>query len=313
MTQSKVLVTFGDPNGIGPEIAIAAAVQLAGEGRVAPILVGDVHVAEKAAQWIGADLSALDMIDVGALAPGDHVPGHPTPASGRATVRYLEAALDAVETTGAIGVVGCPHSETAINASGRPFSGYPNLLAELRGGGADSVVLMLVGGGLRVAHVTLHEPIRKALDRITPELIAQTIRITDKGLKRLGIDVPRIGVMGFNPHAGEGGLFGDEDDRLVRPAVENALADGIDVIGPEGADLLLGRKDVDAFVALYHDQGHIPVKLLAGREISALSLGSDVLFSSTGHGAAFDIAGQGKASHAAVLRAARIVGGADGV
>lgn len=313
MTQSKVLVTFGDPNGIGPEIAIAAAVQLAGEGRVAPILVGDVHVAEKAAQWIGADLSALDVLDVGALAPGDHAPGHPTPASGRATVRYLEAALDAVETTGAIGVVGCPHSETAINASGRPFSGYPNLLAELRGGGADSVVLMLVGGGLRVAHVTLHEPIRKALDRITPELIAQTIQITDKGLKRLGIEVPRIGVMGFNPHAGEGGLFGVEDDRLVRPAVENALSDGIDVIGPEGADLLLGRKDVDAFVALYHDQGHIPVKLLAGREISALSLGSDVLFSSTGHGAAFDIAGQGKASHAAVLRAARIVGGADGV
>lgn len=313
MTQSKVLVTFGDPNGIGPEIAIAAAAQLAGEGRVAPILVGDVHVAEKAAQWIGADLSGLDMIDVGALAPGDHAPGHPTPASGSATVRYLEAALDAVETTGAIGVVGCPHSETAINASGRPFSGYPNLLAELRGGGADSVVLMLVGGGLRVAHVTLHEPIRKALDRITPELIAQTIQITDKGLKRLGIEVPRIGVMGFNPHAGEGGLFGDEDDRLVRPAVENALSDGIDVIGPEGADLLLGREDVDAFVALYHDQGHIPVKLLAGREISALSLGSDVLFSSTGHGAAFDIAGQGKASHAAVLRAARIVGGADGV
>lgn len=313
MTQSKVLVTFGDPNGIGPEIAIAAAAQLTGEGRVAPVLVGDTHVAEKAAAWVGADLSALDLIDVCALAPADHAPGQPTPASGRATVRYLEAALDAVATTGAVGIVGCPHSETAINASGRPFSGYPNLLAELRGGGPDSVVLMLVGGGLRVAHVTLHEPIRKALDRITPDLVGQTIRITEQGLKRLGVDAPRIGVMGFNPHAGEGGLFGDEDDRLVTPAVEAARADGIDVIGPEGADLLLGRKDVDAFVALYHDQGHIPVKLMAGREISALSLGSDVLFSSTGHGAAFDIAGQGKASHAAVLRAARIVGGADGV
>lgn len=313
MTKPKVLVTFGDPNGIGPEIALAAAAELAREERLTPVLVGDGHVARRIADLLDIDLGALELLDVEGLSAADHSPGHPTAASGRATVRYLEAAIGALDATGAVGIVGCPHSETAINLTGRPFSGYPNLLAELQGSGPDSVILMLVGGGLRISHVTLHEPILTALGRITPELVANTIRVTVRGLNRLGLNLPRIGVMGFNPHAGEGGLFGDEDDRLVLPGVDVARAEGIDVIGPEGADVLLGRDNIDAFIALYHDQGHIPVKLMSGRNISALSLGSDVLFSSVGHGAAFDIAGSGVASHAAVLRTVKIVGGIDGV
>lgn len=313
MSVPKVLITLGDPNGIGPEIAVAAAAELRASGDIRPVLVGDAHVIEHASGVAGTRLDGIEVIEVDALDRSAHQPGSVTAEAGKATVRYLEAALSAQGKMNAKGIVGCPHSETAINASGRPFSGYPNLLAELCGTGPDSVVMMLSGGGLRVAHVTLHEPILTALNRITTNLIAQTIRTTHVGLQRLGIPAPRIGVMGFNPHAGEGGLFGDEDDRIVRPAVDRARDEKIDAYGPEGADLLLGREGYDAFIAMYHDQGHIPVKLKAGRNISALSLGADVLFSSVGHGAAFDIAGTGTASAEAVLRAARIVGGVDGV
>jgi 4-hydroxy-L-threonine phosphate dehydrogenase PdxA len=302
----KVILTMGDPNGIGPEIALKAAVQLAREGQITPIIVGDAHLAKAT----GIAFDGI-MIDTGLLSESDHTLGTPTPASGRACVGYLQAALELHDRIGAAGIVGCPHSETAINASGRSFSGYPNLLAELRGTGPDSIFLMLVGGGLKVAHVTLHEPILTALNRVTPELVARAIRTIAAGLQRLGTAYPRIGVMGFNPHAGENGLFGHEDTTLIAPAIAECQSEGLDVQGPEGADTLLQRSGYDAMIAIYHDQGHIPVKLLGGKEVSALSLGSDVLFSSVGHGAAFDIAGQGLASAAGVLRAARLVGGVD--
>ncbi len=303
---ARVILTMGDPNGIGPEIALKAAEALRREGRVEPVVVGDAHLAE------GAGYGGR-LVDCGLLAPADAAPGRPTPASGRACVGYLERALELCAAEDAAGIVGAPHSETAINASGRRFSGYPNLLAELQGSGPDSVFLMLVGGGLRVAHVTLHEPILTALNRVSPNLVARAVRVTDAGLRRLGIAAPRIGVMGFNPHAGEGGLFGDEDARLIAPAIAMLHAEGLDVHGPEGADTLLQREGYDAFVAIYHDQGHIPVKLAGGKAVSALSLGAGVLFSSVGHGAAFDIAGQGVASPEGMLRAARLVGGVDGL
>ncbi|WP_253075600.1 4-hydroxythreonine-4-phosphate dehydrogenase PdxA [Bradyrhizobium sp. 200] len=127
-------------------------------------------------------------------------------------------------------------------------------------------------------------------------------------LQRLGIANPRIGIFGINPHAGENGLFGDDDDRITAPAVDRLRKAGILAEGPVGADIILGRKDIDGFVAIYHDQGHIPVKLLAGRNASALSVGAGVLFSSVGHGSAFDIAGQDKADPSAVLRTLRLIG-----
>jgi 4-hydroxythreonine-4-phosphate dehydrogenase len=303
---TRVILTMGDPNGIGPEIALKAAEALRREGRVEPVVVGEAHLAA------GADYGGR-LVDCGLLAPAEADPGRPTPASGRACVGYLQRALALAAAEGAAGIVGAPHSETAINASGRRFSGYPNLLAELQGSGPDSVFLMLVGGGLRVTHVTLHEPILAALNRVTPELVARAVRATDGGLRRLGVAAPRIGVMGFNPHAGEDGLFGDEDARLVAPAIAALCAEGIAAEGPEGADTLLQREGYDAFVAIYHDQGHIPVKLRGGKVVSALSLGAEVPFSSVGHGAAFDIAGKGVASPEGMLRAARLVGGLDGL
>jgi 4-hydroxythreonine-4-phosphate dehydrogenase len=205
--------------------------------------------------------------------------------------------------------VGCPHNETAVNRAGIPFTGYPGLVARLTDAPEERVFMMLVGGGLRILHVTLHERLADALARITPELVEAAINASVNALARMGVHNPRIGVFGVNPHAGEGGLFGDDDARITAPAVARLRAQGLDVVGPAGADVMLGNRDCDAYIAMFHDQGHIPVKLLAGRHASALSIGSDILFSSVGHGSAFDIAGQGIADPEAVIRTVRLLAG----
>lgn len=320
MSQSApLLVTIGDPNGIGPEIAVKAAIALAAEPRLRPVLVGDPHVmsaqAARGARALvpfspghRAASDVIEIVAVNALAEADFRPGAVTPQAGAATVAYLQAAVQLVESGEARAIVGCPHSETAINASGRPFSGYPNLLGELAGTGPDSVFLMLVGGGLRIVHTTLHERLADALARLTPDLVVRAASAAAHALRGLGIERPRLGVFGINPHAGEGGLFGDDDERVTVPAVARLREAGMDVEGPVGADLLLGREGFDAFVAIFHDQGHIAVKLVAGRSAAGMSVGGPIRFSSVGHGAAFDIAGQGTASPDAVLRALALVG-----
>jgi 4-hydroxythreonine-4-phosphate dehydrogenase len=237
-------------------------------------------------------------------------PGKAAPEGGAATVAYVQAALDLTRSGQARSIVGCPHSETNVNAAGIKFSGYPSLLARLTSVPEDEVFLMLVGARMRIVHVTLHERLQDALQRISPALIERAIRTTLASLRSLGVSRPRLGVFGINPHAGEGGLFGEDDDRIVRPLVSRLAAEGIAVEGPVGADLMLGRPDFDAFVAMYHDQGHIPIKLLAGRNSAAMSIGAGLMFSSVGHGSAFDIADKGIADCEPVLRCIRLVGGA---
>lgn len=318
--RAPVLVSIGDPNGIGPEIAVKAAANLNDDRVCRPVIVGDRHVVEpivkaigfrveaNRADW-GGDGKSVDLYDVDAIAPPDYSPGAVSAAAGKATVSYTQAALDLLRGGAGRAIVACPHSETAVNSSGRKFSGYPNLLAELLETGPDSVFLMLVGGGLRIVHVTLHEAIGVALKRLTPKLIEDAASAADRALRDLGIARPRIGLFGINPHAGEQGLFGDDDDRIVHPAVERLRARGIDAVGPEGADSILLQDGFDVFVAMYHDQGHIPIKLKGGRAASALAIGGGLLFSSVGHGAAFDIAGKNMADPAGVIKAIRLVGG----
>jgi 4-hydroxythreonine-4-phosphate dehydrogenase len=322
VTQSTIALTIGDPNGIGPEIAVKAAAKLAREGGPAVVLVGDEFVIRFYADLCAKDLTirsfdggarvpnGLRLLAVDALPRVAFNPGTPLAAGGRATVDYVAAAMRFVNDGHAAAIVACPHSETNVNAAGIPFSGYPSLLARLMNVPEDEVFLMLVGGGLRIVHVTLHERLHIALGRITSELIERATRTADAALRKLKIEHPRIGLFGINPHAGEGGLFGDDDDRITVPAAKRLQALGLNVEGPIGADLMLGRCDFDAFVAMYHDQGHIPVKLLAGRNSAALSIGSGLLFSSVGHGSAFDIAGRGIAKPEAVLRSIQLLGGA---
>jgi 4-hydroxy-L-threonine phosphate dehydrogenase PdxA len=322
MSAATVALAIGDPNGVGPEIAVKAAARLSREGGPNVVLVGDEYVIRFYTELYQKDVTLqafigakpnpgiLQFLAVNSLPRESFRPGTPMAAGGRATVEYVSAAMDLVKQGNASAIVACPHSETNVNAAGVPFSGYPSLLARLAKVPEDEVFLMLVGGGLRIVHVTLHERLHAALARITPELIERATRAADAALRRLHIRQPRIGVFGINPHAGEGGLFGDDDDRISVPAVRRLNASGLTVEGPLGADLILGRPEFDAFVAMYHDQGHIPVKLLAGRNSAALSIGAGLLFSSVGHGSAFDIAGQGIADPEAVFRSLQLIGGA---
>jgi 4-hydroxy-L-threonine phosphate dehydrogenase PdxA len=322
VTRPTIALTIGDPNGIGPEIAVKAAARLARDGGPAIVLVGDAFVVRHYAELCASDFTirafdgaadkpgCLQVLTVDALPREAFNPGTPVAAGGRATVDYVATAMRFVDDGHAAAIVACPHSETNVNAAGIPFSGYPGLLARLKNVPDDQVFLMLVGAGLRIVHVTLHERLQMALGRITPELIERATRMADATLRRLNIARPRIGVFGINPHAGEGGLFGDDDDKITVPAVERLQAAGLTVEGPLGADLMLGRRDFDAFVAMYHDQGHIPVKLLAGRNSAAMSIGSGLMFASVGHGSAFDIAGRGVAEPEAVLRSIQLLCGA---
>jgi 4-hydroxy-L-threonine phosphate dehydrogenase PdxA len=315
-----IALTIGDPNGIGPEIAVKAAAALLGNADIRVVVVGDEHVirhygercapAHQFRHFRNDALSrdAIPLHPVDALPATHFRPGQIDAAAGRATVAYVDAAVGLVRQRAADAIVGCPHNETAVNAAGIPFSGYPGLIARLTGTPEEKVFMMLVGGGLRILHATLHERILDALARLTPELIEEAGLACAATLKRLGIANPRIGIFGINPHAGENGLFGEDDNHITTPAVERLRKAGINAEGPIGADIILGRKDIDGFVAIYHDQGHIPVKLLAGRNASALSVGAGVLFSSVGHGSAFDVAGQNKADPSAVLRTLRLLG-----
>jgi 4-hydroxy-L-threonine phosphate dehydrogenase PdxA len=319
---STIALTIGDPNGIGPEIAVKAAVQMAREGGPAIVLVGDEYVVRACAERYAGDFAiesfdgsapragALCVMGVNVLPRAAFNPGVPVAAGGRATVDYLAAAIRLVNQGHASAIVACPHSETNVNAAGIPFSGYPGLLARLTDTPEDHVFLMLVGGGLRIVHVTLHERIHNALARITPALVELAARTADAALRQLNVKQPRIGLFGINPHAGENGLFGDDDDKITVPAAKSLQAAGFNVEGPVGADLMLGRRDFDVFVAMYHDQGHIPVKLIAGRNSAAMSIGAGVLFASVGHGSAFDIAGKGVAEPDAVLRSLKLLSGA---
>jgi 4-hydroxythreonine-4-phosphate dehydrogenase len=315
-----VALAIGDPNGIGPEIAVKVAAVLAEAWVVPPIVVGDPAVIRYYAERHAPRLPLRELATTGAPAPhvitiaavnalaaNAFVPGSVSAAAGAATVAYVEAAVELVRRGVASAIVACPHSETAVNAAGIPFSGYPSLLARLLGVPADRVFLMLVGGGLRVVHATLHERLRDALDRLTPELVEAAGVATVAALRTLGVDRPRIGVFAINPHGGEGGLFGDDDERITVPAARRLRAAGVDAEGPTGADTLLARRDRDAYIAMYHDQGHVPVKLLAPRGSVALSIGAGMLFASVGHGSAFDIAGRGVADPAATLAAIELV------
>ena len=151
----------------------------------------------------------------------------------------------------------------AVNAAGIAFTGYPALIAELAGT-ESGTFLMLVGGGLRIVHATLHERLADALARLDAPLLVRAGRATHEALRTMGIERPRIGLFGINPHAGEGGLFGDDDDRVTAPAAVTLRSEGIDIAGPQGADVLLAARDCDGYVAAFHDQGHIrTVALLA--------------------------------------------------
>ncbi|MBP1054830.1 4-hydroxythreonine-4-phosphate dehydrogenase PdxA [Rhodococcus qingshengii] len=313
---NRLLLSIGDPNGSGADIAAAAVAEL---GAAAPVVVGDRHVFAPSAERQGlavrdavpgaiAEPGVCDFVDTGALKPTDLAPGKVTAAAGAATIVYVTEAVRLAASGDYAGVVACPHSETAVHQAGIEFAGYPPLVAELTGTPEDEVFLMLIGGGMRIAHVTLHEQLSESIAKLTPDRVVTAGVALNTALRRMGIKMPTIQVFGINPHASEGGLFGGDDARVTEPAVAKLRELGIDAVGPTGADVVLGgAREADGYLAMYHDQGHIPIKTVAGRDVAAVTIGAGVSFSSVGHGPVFGKAGLGTADPSAVLSALRLL------
>jgi 4-hydroxythreonine-4-phosphate dehydrogenase/1,2-dihydroxy-3,5-cyclohexadiene-1,4-dicarboxylate dehydrogenase len=270
---------------------------------------GPKLVWDKTAQSLGLQNLAqqVEMTNIGVLSEADFQPGLVCAAAGKSAIESATAAIQACQAGQLQAVIACPHHESAIHQAGIAFSGYPSLVAKVCGLNENDVFLMLVGGGLKIVHVTLHESVQTALNRLNSQLIQRAAIAGIQACISLGIAKPKVAMFGINPHASEGSLFGPEDLANTVPAVKSLQLAGYDMTGPQGGDVFLAQRQHDLYVAIFHDQGHIPVKLLAPHAASALSIGAQVLLSSVGHGSAMDIAGQNKADPQGLLRTLELI------
>src|SRR3954467_13203156 len=301
----KIAIPVGDPAGIGPEIALKAALAPAVRVACDPMLVGDPALLERHAKACGikVDFSQVNVLACPQPETASLGFGVVSPVSGRASIAFCATAVEAAMAGDVDAVVAAPQHETSIAQAGIPFDGHPSFVARQTGTDENGVYMMLCFGDTRIAHCTLHRSVREAIALITKENVARTIRAADAALKRLGIGNAKIAVSGLNPHAGEGGLFGREEIEIIKPAMDRVAAEGLNVSGPFGADTMFHMPGFDAFVVMLHDQGHIATKLLAQNAAAALTIGTPILFSSVAHGTGHDIAGKGVASPAAMIEA----------
>jgi 4-hydroxythreonine-4-phosphate dehydrogenase len=314
-----VAITMGDPAGIGPEIVLKALAHDDVYQRCRPLVIGDRRILERAAAWLGQtpafeivaapadsdyESTRVVLLDV-ENAPPERVPvGEESATAGGAAVEYVFRACDLAMAGEVDAVVTAPLNKAAMNLAGYHFAGHTELLTERTG--AERVSMLLIGPQLRIVHVSTHVGLEEAIQRVTPERVEAVIQLAHDACRALGIARPRIAVAGLNPHASEGGLFGDEEARRIAPAIRAARARGLDVSDPQPPDTVFLRATQGAYdivVAQYHDQGHIPMKLLAFDSGVNVSFGLPIVRTSVDHGTAFDIAGKGIASEASLLAA----------
>jgi 4-hydroxythreonine-4-phosphate dehydrogenase len=331
-------ITMGDPSGVGPEVIVGAWSDPRIHERTRPFVVGHPEIMRRAARLLKRE---LEVVEVAAATSFDEVTAGPAVLScvkacdddvlnvpvGGVDARAGEAAFQAVQLTARWaldrkidGIVTAPLSKAALHASGHKYPGHTELLAEICGVNEFAMMLYLPPGeairspnGLGVAHVTLHQSMRSVFDDLTPSAILSKCRLADGVMRRLGVERPRVAVCALNPHAGEDGLFGNEETTIIAPAVEDARRTGMNVAGPFPTDTLMMRArdgEFDAVVAMYHDQGHIALKLLGMHAAVNITLGLPIVRTSVAHGTAFDRAWQGTARSegmvAAVLTAAKL-------
>jgi 4-hydroxythreonine-4-phosphate dehydrogenase len=321
MSLPRIAIALGDPAGIGPEIALKAALDARVRRVARPVVVGDPHVLAMHAALCGlaprlvafhtaAEIRwEADGIPLLAVAADPPVLGEVRATHGRAAVEAARVAIAAALAGHVDAVVGAPHTERAIAAAGIAFDGYPSFVARCTGVAADDAFLMLCFDETRIVHATLHVSLRRAIDLVTRARVGAVIAAADTALRKLGIAAPKLAVSGLNPHAGEDGLFGDEERDIIGPAIAAARAAGIAADGPFGADTMFQRDGYDAFIVMFHDQGHIAAKLRAANRAAGVTIGTPVLFSSVAHGSALDLAGKNRASPAAMVEAIRRLAG----
>ncbi|MGO3608267.1 4-hydroxythreonine-4-phosphate dehydrogenase PdxA [Enterococcus malodoratus] len=317
-------ITMGDPAGIGPEIAIKALNKAALYDRCKPLLIGDksvlnhylekhpdlnltVNVVNKPSEG-KYTFGTIDLVELGIVDMQDLPIGEVSKVGGNAAFQYVKKVIELALAKEVDATVTNPLNKEAMNAAGHHYAGHTEIYADLTG--TEKYTMMLADGNLRVVHVSTHVSLREACDRATKERVLDVIRIADQACKNLGIKEPRIAVAGLNPHCGENGLFGQEEITEINPAVEEAQAEGINAYGSLPADTVFSKANggmYDIVVAMYHDQGHIPLKTLgfvydqksgAWEAVKGvnITLGLPIIRTSVDHGTAFDQAGKWTAS-----------------
>ncbi|WP_437226887.1 4-hydroxythreonine-4-phosphate dehydrogenase PdxA [Planctomicrobium sp. SH661] len=329
----RTALTMGDVAGIGPEILARVLADTNVLKCCRPVVVGDPDVLERACEllkirlpirevqsvqeaWESESSSEIPCWNPGTAATADVAPGRIAPRAGQASYEWLVAATQAALRGDVDTIVTAPISKAALHAAGFHYPGHTEILAEQCGVNDFAMMLYLphcsiVKGpaGLGVAHVTLHTSIASVPNLLTTEAIREKIFLMDSFLRRMGCAAPRIGVCALNPHAGEGGLFGDEESRLIAPAVAFARKESIAADGPAPADTLLQRAvhgAYDGVVAMYHDQGHIALKLIAFQKAVNVTLGLPIIRTSPSHGTGFDISWRGMADDGGMREAIRV-------
>ncbi|MFD7476685.1 4-hydroxythreonine-4-phosphate dehydrogenase PdxA [Streptomyces sp. NPDC059837] len=316
-----IAVTMGDGAGIGPEVVVAALLDDAVLTLCRPVVIGDAQRLREAARILGLDCEIaavehprdaeftpgrVNVVDLGLL-PADLPWGKLSPVAGDAAYMYIKRAAELAVAGDVHAICTAPLNKEALHAAGHIYPGHTELLAHLTG--TEEVSMMLSTEKVKVIHVTTHIGLIDAVNRIEPGLVERTVRRGHEAMVRAGVPNPVIGVCGINPHAGENGLFGygEEEEKIV-PALEKLRAEGVDARGPLPADtafFLASRGDYDLIVAMYHDQGHGPVKVLGIEAGVNLTVGLPVIRTSVDHGTAFDIAGTGTAEAGSMVEALR--------
>jgi 4-phospho-D-threonate 3-dehydrogenase / 4-phospho-D-erythronate 3-dehydrogenase len=322
VTKPVIGVTMGDPAGIGPEIVLKALLSDEVRSLCTAVVYGDVALMQRmvADLKLGAVVTPAERGGVGATTPGAVAvrqatgadlravrPGRVDAQAGKAAAECVIAAARAALAGEIDAVVTAPLNKEAMALGGYPYPGHTELLAEIAG--TSRYGMLLVSGALRVVHVSTHVSLREAIDRVTAERILECIRLGDSACRDLGIARPRIAIAGLNPHAGEHGLFGREEIDVIAPAIETARAEGLDASGPHPPDTVFARTvsgEFDLVVAMYHDQGHIPIKLHGFDSGVNITVGLPLIRVSVDHGTAFDIAGQGVAREQSMIEAIRV-------
>ncbi len=311
-----IALTMGDPAGIGSEII---ALSLENEDRRQRcIVVGDVDRLRAGARKAGSPVKyrrikspaeagkydgEVPVVDL-KVVPKNLAFGVLSKDGGEAAFASLIKAIDLSMAAEVAAIVTAPINKESLHLAGHSYPGHTEILAERTG--APDYVMMLAAGSMRVLHVTTHIRMSQVPESITTERILRVLELGQKALRDMGVDEPRFGVAGLNPHAGEGGIFGDEEELIIAPAIEKAKKMGIDAIGPVPPDIVflrMNRGHYDAVIAMYHDQGHIPLKLLAFESGVNVTLGLPIIRTSVDHGTAFDIAGKGLADPGSMVEA----------
>ena len=318
MDAPLIAVTMGDPAGIGPEIVAKTFAEERFRNENRTLVVGDPVILERAAKLLELSLrvnaisepeeaafepGAVDVLAVGEL-PEDLPFGELDARAGDAAFRYVERATKLASSGRVAAIATAPLNKEAMHLAGHKYPGHTEILAELTG--TRDYAMMLVTDELKVIHVSTHVSLKKAIERVRSERELAVMRLAHDSLRKLGVENPKVAVAGLNPHAGENGLFGTEDLEHIAPAVEEARERGIEATGPWPPDTVLMRArrgEFDVVVVQYHDQGHIPVKLMGFDTGVNVTVGLPFFRTSVDHGTAFDIAGTGKADNASMQAA----------